>query len=211
MKLEVNDTILFIGDSITDTGRDRENLEDLGQGYPLMIAGRLLANYPELNLKLLNRGISGDHVSHLQKRWQEDCLDLQPDIVSILIGINDTWHNIGTEAFGTKEEMVQFKMEYRDILIQLKEKTTAKIVIVEPYVLPYPIDRKEWRVDLDQRIQIIRDLAEEFSTEFVPLDGPLHALGIKSGYTYLTGEDGVHPTVAGHGKIAEEWLKIIEN
>ena len=211
MKLEANDTILFIGDSITDVNRNRNDARDLGQGYPLMIAGRLLAEYPELSLTVLNRGIGGDHVSHLKERWQKDCLNLQPNVVSILIGVNDTWHNVGTKAFGAKDEMASFNAEYRDILIQVKEKTSAKIVIVEPFVLPYPADRSEWRFDLDQRIQIIRDLAEEFAAEFVPMDGLLHAMGIKYGYSYWTGEDGVHPTVAGHGKIANEWLKIIEN
>lgn len=211
MKLKANDTILFIGDSITDVGRDRDDFQHLGYGYPLMVAGNLLAAYPELDLKILNRGIGGDHVSHLQDRWQRDCLDLQPDIVSILIGINDTWHSVGTKEFGNKEEIKRFETEYRDILMQVKEKTNAKIVMVEPYVLPYPEDRKEWRFDLDQRIQIIRDLAKEFATEFVPLDGVLHSIGVKSNYQYLTGEDGVHPTVAGHGLIAKEWLKIIEN
>ncbi|MEK4947227.1 SGNH/GDSL hydrolase family protein [Carnobacterium sp. FSL W8-0810] len=211
MKLEANDTILFIGDSITDAGRDRNDSHHLGYGYPLMIAGRLLAIYPELNLKVVNRGISGDRVSHLQERWLNDCLRTQPDVVSILIGINDTWHNMGTDVSGSSESMIQFKSKYQDILTQVKEKTKAKIVIVEPFLLPYPADRREWRYDLDQRIQIIRELANEYADEFVSLDGVFHSTGIKSSYQYLTGEDGVHPTVAGHGKIAEEWLKIIEN
>jgi len=211
MKLETNDTILFIGDSITDVGRDRDDSQHLGYGYPLMIAGRLLATHPELNLKVVNRGISGDRVSHLQDRWQIDCLHIQPDIVSVLIGINDTWHNMGTDASGSNESMIQFKSKYQDILTQVKENTQAKIVMVEPFLLPYPMEKREWRFDLDQRIQIIRELANEFADEFVSLDGVFHSIGIKSSYQYLTGEDGVHPTVAGHGKIAEEWLKIIEN
>lgn len=211
MKLKANDTILFIGDSITDVGRDRDDPHHLGYGYPLMVAGRLLAAYPELNLEVLNRGISGDHVSHLRDRWKSDCLDLQPNIVSILIGINDTWHSVSTKEFGNQEKLKLFESEYRDILVQVKEKTNAEIVMVEPYVLPYPEDRKEWRFDLDQRIQIIRDLAKEFASEFVPLDGVLHSIGVKNNYQYLTGEDGVHPTVAGHGVIAEEWLEIIKN
>ena len=156
MKLEANDTILFIGDSITDAGRDRDDSQHLGYGYPLMVAGHLLATHPRLNLKVVNRGISGDRVSHLQDRWQIDCLQIQPDVVSILIGINDTWHTMGTDASGSNESgsnesMIQFKSKYQDVLTQVKENTQAKIVMVEPFLLPYPAERREWRFDLDRK------------------------------------------------------------
>ncbi|SEK60064.1 GDSL-type esterase/lipase family protein [Carnobacterium iners] len=97
MKLNKNDTILFIGDSIADVGRIREDLKDLGKGYPLLTASYLLERYPELELTFLNRGISGDKVTDLTNRWKEDCLELQPDIISILVGINDVWHNMDKE------------------------------------------------------------------------------------------------------------------
>ncbi|MBM6614494.1 SGNH/GDSL hydrolase family protein [Desemzia sp. RIT804] len=210
MKLVQNDTILFYGDSITDAGRNRAESGDLGQGYPLMTAGRIQADYPDLNLTFLNRGISGDKVADLKQRLQEDCISLNPTVVSILIGINDTWHIENSTALGSAEVMVQFEQDYREVLKRIKEETEARIILMEPFVLPYPEDRANWRFDLDQRIHIIRKLAKEFHAEFVTLDGPLNAYGIKHSFQYLTGEDGVHPTVAGHGLIAKKWLEIIE-
>lgn len=210
MKLKQFDRILFFGDSITDVGRDREDFTDLGKGYPLMLAGRLQAAHPELNLTVLNRGISGDKVADLKSRLVEDCLSLKPTVVSILIGINDTWHHEGSKDFGSSKLMEQFEKDYREVLSAIKEQTGAQIVLMEPFVLPYPADRAGWRVDLDQRIQIIRKLAKEFQADFVALDGPLNAYGIKYSFQYLTGEDGVHPTVAGHGLMTEKWLEIVE-
>lgn len=210
MRLKQTDRILFFGDSITDAGRDREDFHDLGKGYPLMVAGRLQAEYPALKLNFLNRGISGDKVADLKERLEEDCLSLKPTIVSILIGINDTWHQEENENFGTAELMEQFERDYREILSNIQKETGAQIVLMEPFVLPYPAERASWRVDLDQRIQIVRKLAKEFQTELVALDGPLNAYGIKHSFQYLTGEDGVHPTVAGHGLITEKWLELVE-
>lgn len=206
MNLKKNDLILFIGDSITDAGRNREVSDDLGHGYPLMVAGALSAAYPERHLSFLNRGIGGNKVMDLENRWEEDCIQLQPDIVSILVGINDTWHNLESPLFGTEETIERFETTYRRILEQVKQKTEAQIVMLEPYVLHVPEDRREWRKDLDPRIQAVRRLAEEFADDYIPLDGIMNALSIKTGCPYLTGDDGVHPTVAGHGVIAKAWL-----
>lgn len=211
MKLTQNERILFFGDSITDAGRDREDFHDLGKGYPLMLAGRLQAEYPELQLSILNRGIGGDKVADLKKRLIEDCISLNPTVVSILIGINDTWHQEGTGEFGSADSMEQFEQDYRDVLSSITQQTAAQLILMEPFVLPYPADRASWRVDLDQRIQIVRQLANEFQADFVALDGPLNAYGIKHSFQYLTGEDGVHPTVAGHGFIAEKWLETVKS
>ncbi|MEG0289138.1 MAG: SGNH/GDSL hydrolase family protein [Carnobacterium sp.] len=211
MELKKEATILFIGDSITDANRRREDPTDLGCGYPLLVAAALLERYPELNLSLVNRGIGGNKITDLANRWEEDCLALDPDIVSILIGINDTWHNVGTEAFGTQESIDRFEFYYRILLQTVKERTNAQIILMEPFVLPHPIDRKEWRIDLNSRIQVIRKLAKEYETDFVALDERLNALGMKQSYAYWTGQDGVHPTLAGHAVIAKAWLEQLEN
>lgn len=210
MEVKKNDVILFIGDSITDVDRNREEYGDLGHGYPLMIAGALSANYPDLKLQFLNRGISGNKITDLKSRWDEDCISLQPDIVSILIGINDTWHQLGTSVFASQQALQEFETTYRSLLNQVKKETNAQIVILEPFVLSYPIDRLEWRTDLDPRIQIVRRLATEFAVDFIPLDGLLNSIGMRTGFQYLTGDDGVHPTVAGHGMIAKAWLEAVK-
>ncbi|WP_414838821.1 GDSL-type esterase/lipase family protein [Carnobacterium sp. TMP28] len=130
MRLNKKDTILFIGDSITDVGRNRKDLKDLGKGYPLLIAAHLLECYPELELTFLNRGISGDKVTDLANRWKEDCLELQPDIISILVGINDAWHNIDKEKVSIQESVDKFELFYRLMLEKAKQETKARIILI---------------------------------------------------------------------------------
>lgn len=210
MKLNFKDSILFIGDSVTDVGRDRTNAVDLGQGYPLMIATALKERYAELELTFSNRGIGGDKLKDMAARWEVDCLSLNPTVVSILIGINDTWHAVGQDQFGSQEDLQQFEQLYRTLLTTLVENSVRQIILMEPFVLPYPIDREMWRSDLDPRIQVVRKLAYEFQADLIPLDGLLNAIGIKQGFALLTGEDGVHPTQKGHELIAKMWLDAVE-
>lgn len=209
MKIMNDDTLLFIGDSITDAGRDRSDPDDLGQGFPLLVSAYLQTNMPEQRLTFLNRGIGGDKLSDVKSRWEEDCLDLDPDIVTLLIGINDTWRNQDNNHLATNEELEEFESDYRFLLKSLHQRTDARVILMEPFVLPYPKDRMNWRRDLDPRIQIVRKMAKEYQTELIPLDGLLNAQGIKNGFSYYTGEDGVHPTVAGHGYIAKAWLDAV--
>ncbi|MCC5896262.1 MAG: SGNH/GDSL hydrolase family protein [Alkalibacterium sp.] len=209
MKINKNDTLLFIGDSITDAGRDRMEGNDLGKGFPLLIASHLQTDHPDKRLTILNRGIGGDSLGDLKDRWENDCLIINPDIVTILIGVNDTWRNQNEGKELTKEELDDFESDYRFLLKSLHQRTDARVVLMEPFVLPFPKDRVNWRVDLDPRIQIVRKMAREYQTELIPLDGILNALGIKNGFSYYTGDDGVHPTLAGHGVIAESWLKAV--
>ena len=210
MKLNFKDSILFIGDSVTDVGRDRTNDVDLGQGYPLMIATALKERYAELELTFSNRGIGGDKLKDMAARWEVDCLSLNPTVVSILIGINDTWHAVGQDQFGSQEDLQQFEQLYRTLLTTLVENSVRQIILMEPFVLPYPTDREMWRSDLDSRIQVVRKLAYEFQADLIPLDGLLNAIGIKQGFALLTGEDGVHPTQKGHELIAKIWLDAVE-
>lgn len=209
MKIMNDDTLLFIGDSITDAGRDRLDPTDLGQGFPLLITAYLKTVLPEKRLTVFNRGIGGDTLSDVKNRWEEDCLDINPDIVTLLIGINDTWRNQDKDHVVTEEELEKFESDYRFLLKSLHQRTDARVILMEPFVLPYPKDRMNWRRDLDPRIQIVRKMAKEYQTELIPLDGLLNAEGVKNGFSYYTGEDGVHPTVAGHGVIAASWIKAI--
>src|SRR5699024_7447645 len=150
IKIEPNNTILFIGDSITDVNRDRMIDEDLGHGYPTLVAAHLLHKYPNYDLKILNRGISGDKVIDLKKRWEED--------------------------------LREFEENYRYLLKSLAQRTDARVVLMEPFVLPYPRDRQNWRSHLDPRIQIVRRLANDYHAAFVPLDGIMNAKGIENDF-----------------------------
>lgn len=203
MFLKQDDVILFQGDSITDAGRDYSDYGSLGHGYPLLIAGRLGHRYPEKNLTVLNRGISGNRTVDLQERWNEDCLALKPTVVSIYIGINDTWRRYDNGSVTTSQ---QFESSYRDLLERTTKSLDARLVMVEPFVLPHPEDRKGWREDLDPKIQVVRKLAREFGALLVPLDGLFAAACSQAEPSYWAG-DGVHPSPAGHELIADAWLR----
>ncbi|MBQ7720006.1 MAG: GDSL family lipase [Clostridia bacterium] len=184
--------LLFQGDSITDAGRDRSDPHNLGNGYPKYAAQLIEKRHPFDNIEFIDLGISGDRAESLRARRQSDCVDVQPDVVSILIGINDTWHRAAEKNWMTHE---YFEECYRSILTDIKEKTSAKIIILEQFLLPVP-DKAFFRCDLDPKIQITRALAREFADVFIPLDGMLAAECIDREPTYWSG-DGVHPNENG--------------
>jgi len=196
--------ILFQGDSITDAGRG-ESPNALGHGYVSVAAMILHALYPERKLTITNRGISGNRVKDLVSRWGPDCIDLAPDLVSIMIGINDCWRRYDADDPMPADK---FEDDYRDILTQVRDRLGAKIVIVEPFVLPHPPDRVKWREDLDPKIDAARRLAREFAEVYVPMDGVFASKLATTDPGYWAG-DGVHPTPAGHGLIALEWVKAV--
>ncbi|MCM3273597.1 SGNH/GDSL hydrolase family protein [Paenibacillus elgii] len=205
-KIEDGAVVLFQGDSITDCGRNREAGSDLGRGYALIASALFASKYPEKQVQFINRGISGNRVKDLQQRWQEDCLDLKPTWVSIYIGINDTWRRYDRNDPTSVEA---FAEGYRDLIVRTKETLDAKLILVEPFVLPVPEDRKRWREDLDPKINAVRELAREFETLYVPLDGLFAAASTKAPSAYWA-PDGVHPSPAGHALIANAWLEAVQ-
>lgn len=205
MPFQKNDIILFQGDSITDCGRNYADASSLGVGYALMAGARLGLQYPEKNLSFINRGISGNRAVDLQERWDRDCLELKPTWVSIYIGVNDTWRWFDS---GQETTAAEFEASYRDLIERTKQSLDAKLVLVEPFVLPVPEDRKGWRKDLDPKIHVVRELAREYGAVLVPLDGLFAAASVKAEPAFWAG-DGVHPSPAGHALIAEAWMKAV--
>lgn len=181
--------ILFQGDSITDAGRDRSDIHNMGQGYPKYAVRYLKEYFDGMDIEFVNLGISGDQTKDLVARLDSDFTDVQPDIVSILIGINDTWHRAEKKEWLSGEK---FEENYRTVLNALKEKTNAKIVMIEPFLLPAE-DKLFFREDLDPKIQIVRKLAREYADLYIPLDGILAAQIIHEDWKTFS-EDGVHPT-----------------
>lgn len=207
MLLRPSDHIVFFGDSVTDCDRDRLNPGDLGLGfgYVRFCHAYLQAWHPDLALRVTNRGVGGDRVYDLEERIERAVIDQRPDVVSILIGINDTWQRYG--AHQRTSPVAEFSACYRRILKRVKSETDAKLILCEPFVLPFPADRAEWREDLDPRINAVRDLAGEFGALLLPLDGCFaEAAKIRPAEFWLP--DGVHPSAAGHGLIAREWLRL---
>ena len=203
LRLDEKQTILFMGDSITDCVRSKENPAELGNGYANMIATRMNVDMPELNFRFLNLGLSGNRIKDLKARWQEDCLNHRPDILSIMIGINDVWRCYDS---GDPTSAEAFLADYREIIQKVKTKCNSQIIIIEPFVLPHPEDRKQWREDIDPKIAGIRELALEFADAYVPMDGIFAAAAIRREPAFWA-SDGVHPTQAGHMLIADSWLE----
>lgn len=191
--------VLFQGDSITDARRIRTNYSELGNGYSARVADLFSAKYPEKNVTFINRGVGGDTVESLQARWNMDCEELKPDWVSILIGINDA-------AIGLSDE--KYEKGYRDILTRTINETNAKLVICEPFLIPISENIKKLRDNLESKIYITRQLAREYSTIYIPLDGIFASVCTKKEPVFWA-LDGVHPTNAGHALIALEWMKAL--
>ena len=180
--------ILFQGDSITDAGRDRSDYHELGKGYPFYAAKYIREDNPDADFEFINLGISGNQTIDLVNRVQSDFVDIKPDVVSILIGINDTWHRADNRKWLGNDV---FEANYRKVLTEIKEKTNAKIIILEPFLL-YAPEKEYFRVDLNPKIDIIRKLAKEFADLYIPLDGLFASASIGEDDLYWS-EDGVHP------------------
>jgi acyl-CoA thioesterase-1 len=203
--IEQNAVVLFQGDSITDAGRERTNGANLGSGYANLVTSLFTNKYPEKQAVFLNRGISGDRVVDLERRWEEDCLDLKPTWLSVYVGINDTWRRYDRDTPLSTEE---YYTTYRRLLSRAKEQLNANLILVEPFVLPVNESQKQWREDLDPKIQAVRELAGEFKTLYVPLDGLFAQAAAKTGAAYWA-PDGVHPSPAGAALIANAWLQAV--
>ncbi|MDE0570220.1 MAG: SGNH/GDSL hydrolase family protein [Verrucomicrobiales bacterium] len=214
-KLAKSSTILFQGDSITDAGRDRRT-EDranhsgmLGRGYPHAIAGQALAKLPQKNLKIYNRGISGHKVPDLAARWERDCINLKPNILSILIGVNDIWHKLNGNYKGTVQD---YEIQYSELIKSTKEKLPNTLIIIcEPFVLRCGAINDTWFPEFDERRAVSKIVSQKFGTLFVPFQKMFDdavASGTKP--EYWAG-DGVHPSVAGHALMANSWIDIVSN
>jgi len=206
-------TILFQGDSITDAGREKEkelanNARSFGQGYAFLAASALLNALPEKNLAIYNRGISGNKVYQLAERWQKDCLDLKPDVLSILIGVNDYWHKRNGKYDGTVEI---YENDYRKLIQSTKEKLpNIKLVVCEPfYVLNTSAVDDTWAAPMKEYQEAAKKIAIEFNTLWVPFQQVFNEAVKHAPATYWTG-DGVHPGMPGAQLMAEAWLRVVE-
>ncbi|MHB9139828.1 MAG: SGNH/GDSL hydrolase family protein [Victivallaceae bacterium] len=202
-----NQVILFQGDSITDCGRGRDKIEannGLGTGYPYLVAAKLLCDRAEEKLNFYNLGISGNRIVDLYARWKSDALNLNPDVVSILIGVNDTWHEFGNK---NGVEVPRYEQFYRMLLEwTVKARPNVKLVLCEPFVFVCGAVTAEWLPEINQRREVVRKLAKEFSAIFIPYQ-ELFDNALKQAPAEYWLRDGVHPTLAGHQLIAEAWLK----
>jgi lysophospholipase L1-like esterase len=205
--------ILFQGDSITDAGRNRNDNSfnstgALGAGYPMLAGAELLEKYASLKLKVFNKGVSGNKVFQLAERWDADCLSIKPDILSILIGVNDIWHKLEGNYNGTVDI-------YRHDYIALLERTkkalpNVKLIICEPFAVPgiKAVDDR-WYPEFYGYQKTAREIATQFNATFIPYQKIYDEAIKKAPGTYWTG-DGVHPTLAGAQLMAQAWVAAVK-
>ena len=205
LPFQQNDLILFTGDSITDCGRERSDPASLGMGYVHMLTEQLKSEHAELNLRFRNTGISGDSSCHLLARWDADCIDLQPDWISIMVGVNNTWRRYDSND-PTPDDL--FESECRQLLDRIKNETTANIILCSPFLLHIDDSIARMREDLDLKIGILKQLTREYDAVWVDFDAVFVAAQQRHIPSYWA-EDGVHPTAAGHALMAEAWLNVV--
>ena len=198
--------ILFQGDSVTDAGRDRSDPHDMGNGYPRFASAMIQDSFPDTEFEFVNLGISGNRTEHLVERMEADFMEIQPDIVSILIGVNDVWHHYAFEYVETTDE--QFEANYRKVLDNLKSRTNARILMIQPFLLE-TVDpaKQELCEELARKQAIVKRLADEYADAYLPLDEILHAEDEEEPAYYAA--DGVHPTPDGACYIGEAYLGAI--
>lgn len=200
--------IITLGDSITDMGRKREadgTVYGFGSSYSFLLACQLVSENPE-KYEVINRGISGNRIVDLYARIKADVWNLKPDVLSILIGVNDVWHEIGNE---NGVELDRFDRVYRTLIKETQERLPdCKIMLLEPYVLKGTATQDNYDKFLDvlNYAKAVKKIAEDFNLPFVSLQEKLDEAAAKHGVeAYLY--DGVHPNIAGVKLIADAWLK----
>ena len=191
-------SIVFIGDSVTDCGRDIE--PPFGDGYV-----REISRTGILTGDIINVGTSGHRLVDLEKRWQSDVLDHKPTMLSVAIGINDMWRRYDDNDPTSVED---FRDRYHRILTWTKAELNPQFVLCEPFLLHVREEMKAWREDLDPKIAVVHEMAREYGAVLVPFDQHLNALAEKMPMADIA-EDGIHPTPFGHQEMARLWLKSI--
>jgi len=199
-------TISFQGDSITDAGRSRENNNNLGIGYATLIKGELGYDNPGRYI-FYNRGISGNRITDLYARIKNDLINLEPDYLSILIGVNDVWHEFGMKNGVSVEKY--FKI-YSMLIEEIKEALPdIKIMILEPFVLKGSKTEEhfdEFRAEVQKRAAKAKEIAEIYNLSFIALQDKFDEAAKMAPVEYWL-SDGVHPTTMGHELIKRSWIE----
>ena len=204
-------TFLFQGDSITDGNRTRN--KDLnhvmGHGYQFIVASKLWYDFPKKDFHFFNRGISGNKVPDLAARWKTEAIELKPDLLSILIGVNDLSAFLGGNAHFTA---AQYEQDYRELLQQtVQQLPNVQLVIGEPFIVPVGKIKERWdefSTEIHKRQAIAKKLSVEFNAIFIPYQKAFDNAVNNAPAEYWIW-DGIHPTPAGHELMAREWMKQV--
>jgi len=211
-QIKPHSVILFQGDSITDASRSRlsgaaNSPQGMGFGYPRLVMDQFLERCPDRDLRFYNRGVSGDRLQDMTSRWPEDTLRLNPDLISILIGVNDTWNYL---YMGLGSSPAGFRSIYHKLLANTRERLPGvALVLCEPFVLFTGEVTEEWDQDISSRQRCVQELAGEFDAVFVPFQSALNSAVAEGVRPQQLLDDGVHPTQWGHNLLAECWLENV--
>ncbi len=208
--------ILFQGDSITDCGRDRDDVYSMGHGYANLVKASLGLDCPGV-YEFLNRGIGGNRIVDLYARIKLDFINLKPDYASIYIGVNDAWHEL-SRSNGVDTE--KFEKIYTMLIDEVKAACPdTKIMIIAPYVLEgtatcntddTPDRLERFRKDVAEKAVVAKHIAEKYGFPLVELQPAFDEACTKAPPEYWAA-DGVHPTPCGHEIIKRLWLETFEN
>ncbi len=207
-------TVVFQGDSITDAGRGKgayyaNDMWGMGNGYVHYAVTNLMGRQPTVDWKCYNRGISGNKVFQLANRWEEDCLQLQPDVLSILIGVNDFWHTLSS---GYKGTATTYEKDFRALLSRTKDRfPDVNLIIGEPFAVKggTAINDDKWFSEFLDYQNAARAIAKEFAATFVPYQKVFDDALSVAPVAYWCA-DGVHPSLAGSYLMAKAWLEAFE-
>ncbi len=195
--------IVFIGDSITDCERDRTDENSLGNGYVKILSDKLRPIYPDMDIQLINKGISGNEVCDVLARVNKDLIDLKPDAAVVMIGVNNVLHQF---KYGKQLDLTQFEKDFKELLTKIKE-AGITLIVLEPFLMPAP-DKLRMRPLFNKELDIIHRVAVEIADEFVAYDEMFNGLSESIRYTEYS-VDGVHPTHRGSRLIADTAIKAI--
>jgi lysophospholipase L1-like esterase len=205
-------SFLFQGDSITDGNRSRDMDWNhvLGHGYAYLIAARLWYQFPPKRFQFYNRGVSGNQLTDLARRWEPDALALKPDLVSILVGVND----VQNAVYGNKNSTVpDFEKNFRALLSRTKQQLPAvELVICEPFILPVGRVKEKWSDfyrEISARQEVTKRMAEDYKAIYVPLQDRFNQETEKFPPAVYWSWDGIHPMPNGHELIAVEWIRQV--
>ena len=208
--------ILFQGDSITDCGRNREDIKSTGTGYMHMVKGQLGYEHPG-RYEFINKGISGNRIVDVYARIKNDIINLKPDYMSLLIGVNDVWHEMDGVHNGVSAK--KFEKIYDMLITEILEAIPEiKIMIMEPFVMEgtrtcateaYPDRWNQFKTEVDLRATVAKCIAERYNLSFVPLQDKFDEACKQAEEAYWL-IDGVHPTPMGHWIIKNEWMKVFQ-
>ncbi|MBB3158333.1 lysophospholipase L1-like esterase [Microbacterium proteolyticum] len=194
-------TAVFIGDSITDAGRRTDPSGHYGAGYVRRI--HEMVNTPVSQLTILNRGVGGDRAVDLEARWDRDVLAEKPDVLTVMVGINDMWRRYDA---GAPTPASEFESTYDSLLVRALETGAPRIVLLEPFLVPFNDAQQAWHEeDLNEKIAAVHHVASKHHLDVIELDGLFRALATRGGVLRAT-EDGVHPAADGHQLIADQWV-----